>query len=552
MREKRRESLRFGPYVEPDWRLPDWRLPDIYGYRIFVKGEVGVSLPGFPEGFEHQMKTWLADEWPLFLSAYTQPAQRAVRLHRVTPSAHAAIPAAAESKAVASVHPVYAVEGPLPGVPASVAGQLRDPVPWLTDGFYIDADSTLGKLIYHEMGAYYLQEPSAMAVAAALNAKPGERVLDLCAAPGGKTTAIGRAMAGKGVLVANEIHPSRVVVLAQNLERTGVPAVVVNEDPVRLAQPFSRWFDAVLVDAPCSGEGMFRKDPEAAQQWRGDAPAFCAARQKEILQQAIRMVRPGGRLVYSTCTFNAIENEQVIAWAVENFRVSVTQLPDWPGWDSGRPDWGNGLRELLHTRRLWPHQGRGEGHFVALLSIHGDGLDPTGERAARQPGTTRQTELLGSPNKGKKGAKAPAQSTAWNSVQWEKWLRQLLTNDPPAAWLHPVVSGGSVFAAPPEGLSLAGLRVLRPGVCLASMVRDRFEPHHNLAMAIHPSLARNHLDVDEQTARDYLSGNALPEADHSGFTWVNYGGLPLGWGKSVTGRTNNLYPKGLRRGDLSL
>ena len=187
------------------------------------------------------------------------------------------------------------------------------PVPWCPAGFYVPQGLRMGKEPLHAAGAYYLQEPSAMAPAAALGVRPGMRVLDLCAAPGGKSTQIADLLGGQGILVANEIHPARARILLENVERMGVPnAVVCNETPARIAAHFGPWFDAVLVDAPCSGEGMFRRDPEAVAQWSAEAPARCHERQMEILEDAARCLRGGGTLVYSTCTFNRVENEGTI------------------------------------------------------------------------------------------------------------------------------------------------------------------------------------------------------------------------------------------------
>ena len=225
------------------------------------------------------------------------------------------------------------------------------PVPWAKDGYYLDADAAAGVHPLHAAGAYYLQEPSAMCAAPLLDVRPGQRVLDLCAAPGGKSTQLAACLAGRGVLVANEIVPGRCRVLSQNLERMGVTnAVVTCESPDRLAARWGGWFDRILVDAPCSGEGMFRREAASLEAWTEKTPAGCAARQAQILRQAARLLAPGGVLVYSTCTFNALENEAV----VEAF---CQEQPDFL---------------LERTVRLWPHRVAGEGHFAARLRRQGD------------------------------------------------------------------------------------------------------------------------------------------------------------------------------------
>lgn len=499
------------------------------------------------------MHRLLGDESMLFHQALTQPAHRALRLHRfrtedLEPQRSVHQSAANRAESLFEILP-YALSGPMQPVPEGLKRQLGDRVPWHPDAFYIASDSTLGRQVYHEAGAYYIQEPSAMAVVAALDPQPSERILDLAAAPGGKTTAIGRALGGTGLLVANEIHPVRVLTLAQNLERTGIPAVVVNEHPDKLAAQWQHQFDAVLVDAPCSGEGMFRKDPMAIAEWTDETPITCASRQRDILRAAIRMVRPGGRLVYSTCTFNPLENEQIIEWALNEFPVEVVELPLWPGWDRGRPEWANETPELTGTRRLWPHKGRGEGHFVALLRI-------TAEQASGLPvpSTGKVNHKTHTANnwgsKGQSKNPAPPSLTPAQQREWSHWLHTLIDGPLPAEWLNPVLFGQQVFANQADNLDLTGLRVLRPGLALATFSNGRFEPHHSLALAVRPRLVSHTLSVSEDEALTYLSGQTLPPAAQSGWCVVTYEGLALGWGKSVPGRTNNLYPKGLRRIDL--
>ena len=245
---------------------------------------------------------------------------------------------------------------------------VREPVPWAVHGCYYDPDARPGLHPYHDAGLYYLQEPSAMAPASLLDAQPGERVLDLCAAPGGKSTQLASAMQDRGLLVCNEIHPKRARVLSGNVERLGFPnALVLNESPERLSARFPGWFDRVLVDAPCSGEGMFRKEDAAVTDWSEDTVAMCAARQKTILDEAAKLLRPGGRLVYSTCTFAPEENEGVIARFLATHPDYRIEAVDAPYFAPGRPEWADGNPDLAHCLRLWPHLLKGEGHFAAVL-----------------------------------------------------------------------------------------------------------------------------------------------------------------------------------------
>ena len=247
-------------------------------------------------------------------------------------------------------------------------------IPWAPEGFFFMPEDQPGRHPLHEAGAYYIQEPSAMSSAAVLDPKPGERVLDLCAAPGGKTTQIAARMQGSGLLVSNEIVSSRARILSQNVERMGIRnCVVLNETPDRLAGFFPEFFDCILVDAPCSGEGMFRKEEAALSQWSVANVKMCADRQDLILEAASRMLRPGGRLVYSTCTFAPEEDEGSIDRFLDrhpDFHVVSSPLQAF--FDAGRPDLASsGRKELELTMRLWPHKIEGEGHFVALLKKDG-------------------------------------------------------------------------------------------------------------------------------------------------------------------------------------
>jgi NOL1/NOP2/sun family putative RNA methylase len=484
-----------------------------------------------PEAFVSNLRSWLGSESLDFLDAMQKPAQKAVRLHRMTLREHGQ-----KQHSEPPTDGVFAIAYDKLPAPEVFHGLKRDPVPWMEDAYYIPPELPLGRSVYHELGAYYIQEPSAMAVVAALSPRPGESILDLCAAPGGKTTAIGRALGGTGTLVANEIHPTRVLTLAQNLERTGVPAVVTNESPDRLSAQWQGRFDAVLVDAPCSGEGMFRKEPEAVSAWSPAAPEMCANRQRDILQHAVSLVRPGGRLVYSTCTFNPLENEQIVLWMLRNFPVRLMPLPDWPGWEPGHPEWAEDEPTLQFTRRLWPHHGRGEGHFVAKFEVF-DEYTPYDLAQIRRNQPNDKQRL-------KEKSAVPS--------GWKAWLEDLLQMPAPQEWLRPVVHKNLIYTDETNDLSIAGLRVLRPGVCLATLERDRVQPHHHLAMSLWLKAPRHLHSLSEREARAYLAGEAVSAPERKGFYWLHLDGMPMGWGKSVPGRMNNLYPKGLRRTDLVL
>lgn len=460
-----------------------------------------------PTGFESFIQPLLGNDWAVFWETLSmQPVKRGVRLHRITETT----------------------------TPLALQPYLRNPVPWAENSFYIDEQSPLGKTVYHEAGAFYIQEPSAMAVATAVDAKPGERILDLCAAPGGKTTAIGGRMQGQGVLVANEIHPTRVVALAQNLERLGIPATVTNDTPDALAAVFPQYFDAILVDAPCSGEGMFRKAPAATSAWMPESPYLCAARQRSILASAVQMLRPGARLIYSTCTFNAVENEQIVAWLLNTYEeLEVVPLPLWPGWTEGIAEAANGLVELRQTRRLWPQSGFGEGHFVACLK------------------RTAGKEITSAERIGVASAKQK-KSSSGDYRLWIRWLDSFLNDSVavPSGWMNPIIRKNVVFSQDTPDFPGHGLKILRHGTPLATVAGERITPHHALAMRVTAKMARAQVNLDEADAIRYLRGESLTSKVESGVRWVHFNTLPLGFGNGVTGRLNNWYPKGIRRMDI--
>lgn len=436
-----------------------------------------------PEGFSERMARLLKEEYSEFLASYERP--RSVGL-RMNPCKGACVPDCCTAR-----------------------------VPWAPDGYYYSADARPGLSPLHDAGAYYLQEPSAMAPAALLDAQPGERVLDLCAAPGGKSTQIAAAMRGKGLLVCNEIHPKRARILASNLERMGVSnALVLNEHPARLR--FPAFFDRILVDAPCSGEGMFRKEEAAVTDWSQEIVEMCAARQSEILDTAATMLRPGGHLVYSTCTFSPEENEGVVSRFLKshpNFSVAQCNAP-W--FAPGRPDWiDDPAPGLEHTFRLWPHRLRGEGHFAALLERRGDG--PC-EAEAVQP-----AEKLPVP------------------------IREFLERNHVELPNGFAVSFGETwFWAPPELPMLKGLHVLRAGLELGEMRKGRFVPAHALALWLQDFTQALDLALGSRELAAYLHGETLP-SDLTGWTLVCADGCSLGWAYGAGGVLKNHYPKGLRK-----
>lgn len=408
---------------------------------------------------------------------------------------------------------------------ARASGFALSPLPFAPEGFLVGGGGVSGRHPWHHAGVFYLQEPSAMSAVTALDPQPGQRVLDLCAAPGGKSTQIAARLGGQGLLVSNEIVPGRAKILLSNLERFGVRnACVYNETPERLCAAFPGFFDAVLVDAPCSGEGMFRREAAAATDWTPETPAACARRQRAILDCAKTALRPGGVLVYSTCTFAPEENEGVVSTFLrENPDFSLEAIPTAFG-RSARPDWGDGDPSLELARRIFPQDG-GEGHFVARL---------------RRAGT----------------ASLPAQAGAGvaNSTQpvreWDPLLRTFFAeqfDEPPYGLPH---AAGEVLFLLPDSLPALprGLHLLRAGVCAGRVKSGRFEPAHALYLAAAPGACRRAVDLPLADARlaAFLHGEQVEAGGPAGYTAVLAGGHAVGFGKVSDGVVKNHYPRALR------
>ncbi|HBX70054.1 MAG TPA: SAM-dependent methyltransferase [Chloroflexi bacterium] len=404
------------------------------------------------------------------------------------------------------------------------------PIPWCPAGFVVSSDERLGKHPYHAAGLYYLQDPAAQAVAELAAPQPGERVLDLSAAPGGKTTHLASLMQNEGLLVANDVHPKRVRDLAKNIERWGAHNVAItNALPPQLVAHFGAFFDRVLVDAPCSGEGMFRKDPAARGEWLPKLVESCALRQNAILDDAAQLVRPGGFLIYSTCTFAPAEDESTLSRFLEDHAdFEMCAVPKFPGFEPGRPDWLSDVDPALGLERavrLWPHKAVGEGHFIAVLRRTGDALARPGSAKIFQPGNL--------PAEVQRDLAAFTEST----LGWQ----------PPQNRLALL---GSYLYLVPEGLpDLRGLSVIHWGWWLGTSKKNRFEPSHALAMGLRAEDVRQTLPLRsaDPALERYLRGEVLPALGPDGWVLVTVDGFPLGWGKRVQGRLKSHLPSWLRR-----
>lgn len=455
-----------------------------------------MSKETLPQDFIEQMKSMLGQETTAFLDSYDKPRTQALRLN---------------SLKLKEEH----IE------PIAQQFQLKK-VPWCNTGYYYNSQVRPGKHPYHTAGLYYIQEPSAMSAIELLDPQPYETVLDLAAAPGGKTTHMAEKMKDTGLLVSNEIHNGRARILAENVERIGLTrTVVVNATPDELSARFPEVFDRIMLDAPCSGEGMFRKDLEAINEWSPSSVQMCAARQWDILQEAYKMLKPGGHLAYSTCTFNRQENEDT----VERF---INEYKD---------------MEWVRTERIWPHQSEGEGHFVALLK-----KKATGGRAERTFGEQPTSKPR---KRGEKIADAGV-TAAWAGYQ--EWAG---TNLPGFSLQpgRPLLYGEALYYLPETSElkisdeQLKGLKTPRPGLHLGDWKRGRFEPAHALAMSAAPEQALLSYDLppDSTELQAYLRGETLTlDPLLQGWVMVTTRGYPVGWAKASNGQLKNKRPKGLR------
>ncbi|USS85770.1 RsmF rRNA methyltransferase first C-terminal domain-containing protein [Fructilactobacillus myrtifloralis] len=440
-----------------------------------------------PTQFKAKYQRLLGDQFPAFLQSFAEAPQHGFRLNPLKPPAN---PAVDQSRSIPNVH----------------------------DGYYGKVD---GKSPAHQSGYVYSQEPSAMLVAEAVAPKPGERVLDLCAAPGGKSTQLAGLMQNQGLLVANEIDRGRAKVLVENLERFGVwNPLILNERPDRLSPAFPAYFDKILVDAPCSGEGMFRKNPTATTYWDTDYPAACAVRQREILQEAVKMLKPGGQLVYSTCTFAPEEDEQIIAWLLDQYPLELVALDKSAGMSDGRPEWANGNPDLQRALRLFPQSFAGDGHFIAKLQSTATGK-PVKIRGQR-------SNVAGAERK-----------------EWQQFVAQNLTDFKAGSLLQ---FGEQLYSFNPEIPDLQGLRVMRPGTPLGTLKKHRIEPSYGLAMVLRPEQAQRTLTISYDQWQQYVHGDTFSTDAElpKGWYLLLYQQMPVGFGKVVNGTVKNFFPKGLR------
>lgn len=457
-----------------------------------------------PEKFENKMKELLQDEYDDYLQCYDEPRYYGLRVNTNKIS----------------------VEDFL-----KIAPWPLTPVPWIPNGFYYDGDKIQpSKHPYYFAGLYYLQEPSAMTPASRIPVEPGERVLDVCAAPGGKATELGAKLKGEGVLIANDISNSRARGLLKNLELFGIGnMMVISEEPGKLVEYFPEYFDKILIDAPCSGEGMFRKDKKMVKAWEEHGPEFFSKLQRSIITQAAAMLKPGGMILYSTCTFDPLENEKTVEYLLETCpEFKICEMEGYEGFCEGIPKYvEDHSEEYRKTVRIFPHKMQGEGHYLALVKKGDDNTERKNEKTAKP----------------KSGAKKLPE-------ELEQFLKELAW-DVDKSRLD--IREERVYYMPENLPMLKGVRFLRSGLLLGEVKKNRFEPSQALAMCLKKEEYPRILDfpVSDDRVIKYLKGETLDVEDitsrkEKGWYLVCVDGYPLGFGKLANQTLKNKYLPGWR------
>lgn len=511
-----------------------------------------------PSDFTIRMQDMLMDEWDSFLKSYSENNFHAFRINKLKKGMN--------DHQIAHIFEVLHMQNP-------------KPVLWANDGYYYEDSCHPGKHPYHEMGLYYIQEPSAMSAAALLAPNPGERVLDLCAAPGGKSTQLASYMDQKGILFSNEINNARCKILAQNVERLGLANVVVtNEDSNDLANHLPEFFHKILVDAPCSGEGMFRKNNEAIKEWSLDNVNICAERQLMILDNAARMLMNHGLLVYSTCTFAPNENEEAIYRFLVNHPEFVLVHKEVPQFDSANPMW---IRDefldrqvdkdiLKDSFRLWPHHLDGEGHYAAILfkgnkNDYKEYLIQQRETSSKNLSTTASNSLIlneetfnnsitSKKKKKDKNNSNKSKNSSWGDKSSLSLLEEFLDTSLSTEMKDYIIKGNltlfgdQLYLLPDQVPNLNGIKVLRAGLHIGTFKKNRFEPSHALALFLGKddvNLTYN-LDISDSRVEAYFRGESIQVEEKNGWCLLLVDGMSAGWGKIGNNIMKNHYPKGLR------
>lgn len=458
-----------------------------------------------PEKFAERMERLLNDEYPAFFNSYDENTCAGLRMNtlKITPEEY-----------------------------LKLTEQALESVSWCPTGFYYNGSREYSKNPLYHAGLYYIQEPSAMFPAQALPVEAGDYILDMCAAPGGKSTALAAKLQGTGLLVSNDISASRAKALLKNIEASGIRnSIVLTEDPKHLAAPFEEYFDKILIDAPCSGEGMFRKEPSMMRAWEKNGPDFFSRLQREIVDCGVQMLKAGGMMVYSTCTFSAEENEGTLKYILDNYpEMHVIPIEqDGDGLMPAHPEWVDGPEEIRYARRLWPHHVKGEGHFTALLRKDGEG------RENNVFNRKQMSDVF-------KGMKELPEEF----VQFLKDGDIRLDFEPARL----ILQGEHLSYLPENAPPLGKLRRMRTGWYLGDIKKKRFEPSGFFARALRPFECGHWINLELSDARviKYLKCETLEVSGELPNGWYIVGvcGHSLGWGKVSGGTLKNKYPSGWR------
>lgn len=448
-----------------------------------------------PIAFETKMKKLLKDEYDDYLGSYDLPKYQGIRVNTLKVSL----------EKWREINPFK---------------DNTKAVPWCQEGFYYINEQP-SKHPYYYAGLYYIQEPSAMSAAAYIPIEEGDKVLDLCAAPGGKSTQVAARLNGTGVLVSNDISATRAKALLKNLENFGVGNMIVcNEEPKRLAEKWEGYFDKILVDAPCSGEGMFRKDENAIKSWETHGVEHCCELQKDILESAAKMLKVSGMILYSTCTFSPEENEAMIdAFLKKHPEFRVVPLIPVGGIQQAHPEWADADESIRGALRLWPHRIEGEGHFLCLLQ--------------KVSGEDKRCSLIKVNQQIKDIAEVKAFIEAETYIDIKSPILQIKDK---------------VYMVSEDMPVLDGLRIVRSGLLLGTLKSKRFEPSHALALALPKEMFRHtlSLEIDSPEVIKYLKGETLIYDAPKGYHVLCVDEYPLGWVKAQNQILKNQYPPAWR------
>ncbi len=467
-----------------------------------------------PEEFVNKMQVLLGEEFNSYLESYKKPRFYGLRVNTLKISVD-------EFLKISPFH--------------------LEPVPWTTDGFYYREGDNPGRHPYYYAGLYYIQEPSAMLPGAVIGVRPGDRVLDLCAAPGGKSVQMAAQMKGQGLLVSNDINAERVKALVKNIELCGVRnAVVLNDSPDKLAKNFEGFFDKIMVDAPCSGEGMFRKDEDAVKSWEKFKCEKCSCMQWDILQQVDKMLKPGGVILYSTCTFSPEEDEIMIERFMDQHPggYELLEIPKTGGIEGGRREWSAGKYDFSKAARLWPHKLNGEGHFAAIIRKLEHGTN--GDNDINSPALQRDGSW----------EKAYPVNSFEDLGNFNRELAEFINNSTTLSLKGYVFQKGNNFYHLPEACpDLSGLKVAKFGWYLGENSPKGFVPSHSLAVSMKSEEMKRKINfgASDRETNSYLKGETLIDSGEKGYTGICVDGYTLGWAKQTGDMLKNLYPKGWRK-----